>query len=252
MALDMAMVRKGNRDSTRAVNELGETAFANATTYKSILVKHGLPEAWFTQMPIYLELLKEARGTQAEMREESIDATRAEGSVYADAKKLVRRIKTAGELALRDAPIAGVTLDTFKRGTVGKTAAEVADYLAKLRPAVALADEALKQYFEQKSALAELDRTHSALVHASGEQEAKRARAPVETQALYEVQGKIIDLVERLNLVARIAFDGQAELLAIFNKDILLRYRRSRAGAARKSSDAQTDQPAKSEVPSPA
>ncbi|MBU1509712.1 hypothetical protein KKD52_05075, partial [Myxococcota bacterium] len=41
-----------------------------------------------------------------------------------------------------------------------------------------------------------------------------------------ELKGRLLDLIDELNGVARIAFDGQAEKRARFNKDMLLRARR--------------------------
>jgi len=62
-------------------------------------------------------------------------------------------------------------------------------------------------------------------------QEQARKDLPQETLALLELKGRVLDLVEELNGVARIAFEGQAELRAKFNKDLLHpRRRRALAG----------------------
>ena len=44
-----------------------------------------------------------------------------------------------------------------------------------------------------------------------------------------ERKGRILDMIDELNTIARIAFDGEAEIRAKFNKDLLLRSARTRA-----------------------
>ena len=41
-----------------------------------------------------------------------------------------------------------------------------------------------------------------------------------------------MELIEELNAVAKNAFDGNAQVVALFNKDILLRGRKARKAAA--------------------
>ncbi|MBU1241422.1 hypothetical protein KKF84_03820 [Myxococcota bacterium] len=54
-------------------------------------------------------------------------------------------------------------------------------------------------------------------------QETSRLSLPSDTMAVNELKGKILDQVEELNSIAKMAFDGQADLRAKFNKDLLLR-----------------------------
>ena len=58
-------------------------------------------------------------------------------------------------------------------------------------------------------------------------QEKTRANLPAETLALCELKGRVLDLIEEVNGVARIAFEGQAEIRAQFNKVLLYRGRRA-------------------------
>ena len=59
----------------------------------------------------------------------------------------------------------------------------------------------------------------------------KVASLPVETQKIYETKGMAVELIEELNAVAKNCFDGNAQLIALFNKDILLRGRKAKKSA---------------------
>ncbi|MBU1239543.1 hypothetical protein KKF84_06610, partial [Myxococcota bacterium] len=61
------------------------------------------------------------------------------------------------------------------------------------------------------------------LTAADTRQETARAALPEDTAAVHELKGRILDQVEELNSIAKIAFDGAAEIRAKFNKDLLLR-----------------------------
>ena len=50
---------------------------------------------------------------------------------------------------------------------------------------------------------------------------------PEETLDVYQLKGEVLFLIERLNRAGRAAFDGDAGKAALFNKDRLLRARRS-------------------------
>ena len=58
-------------------------------------------------------------------------------------------------------------------------------------------------------------------------QELSRAMLSEETLDLYQLKGEVLVLIERLNRAGRTAFDGDANKAALFNKDLLLRARRS-------------------------
>jgi hypothetical protein len=63
-------------------------------------------------------------------------------------------------------------------------------------------------------------------------QENARAALPEETANIYVLAGEILDAVETVNRIAKIAFDGRAEIMAQFNKDLTLRGGKTRKETA--------------------
>jgi hypothetical protein len=53
---------------------------------------------------------------------------------------------------------------------------------------------------------------------------------PQETLALYENKGRLLNRIEEMNRVARIAFYDQNEIAGQFNKDVLRRRRSAQGG----------------------
>jgi len=87
-------------------------------------------------------------------------------------------------------------------------------------------DEALTKHFNGKKASDALDAVKAALEKADADQETSRAAGPVETQALNEAVGRLLEEIEDLVRAGKSGFDGDATLAAKFNKDIILRARR--------------------------
>ncbi|MBM4345037.1 MAG: hypothetical protein FJ100_16835 [Deltaproteobacteria bacterium] len=84
----------------------------------------------------------------------------------------------------------------------------------------------LAPYFNGLPAAAELERCRKALQGADASQEAALTALTADTRRVYAVKGRIVDLIEECNAVARNAFDGNAAIIGQFNKDLLLRGRR--------------------------
>jgi len=68
-----------------------------------------------------------------------------------------------------------------------------------------------------------------ALQEADRAQENARKALPAKTLERNALKGRVLDLIDELNGIARIAFDDRPELRAKFNKDLLLRDHRARA-----------------------
>lgn len=129
---------------------------------------------------------------------------------------------------LREAGIPELSQDDFTpRGKLQQSTPKILEHLRTIRTSVARLDEPLKEHFRGELASAQLDKVRSALEAADTSQEVSLAGLPTETQKVLETKGRVLELVEDLNRAARNAFDGNATLAALFNKDILLRARRS-------------------------
>ena len=87
------------------------------------------------------------------------------------------------------------------------------------------------RFFERQKASELVKAAWERLRAADAVQEKTRLDLPTETLALLELKGRVLDLIEEINGIARIAFEGQAEIRAKFNKDLLYRGRRARKAA---------------------
>lgn len=146
-----------------------------------------------------------------------------------NAKKFKRRLTNVLPIVLRDSPLPDVTIDNFEAGTtLGRSTPKISNYLAKIRPHVVKLDEHLRPYFGGERASEQLDAVKSALDAADAVQEADIASLPEATQKVYEAKGRVLQDIEDLNRIARNAFEGNADAIALFNKDILPRARQER------------------------
>jgi len=68
----------------------------------------------------------------------------------------------------------------------------------------------------------------AALGGANASQELMLDSLPDDTQEVYEVKGKLLNLIEAQNRAAKRAFDGDALTIGRFNKDLILRATRER------------------------
>jgi hypothetical protein len=225
MGLDQKQVRHGSRDPTSSIIEQAGATVQIALGHREKLLGAGLEPDWYDKTRELIARVSAARGTQIASRDGAKNLTCAERGLCADGRSLIRQIKTAAQLVLRDGPVDGVRLSSFMMGPVGRTTSGVMDYMARLRPQVANLEEPLKRYFKGRSPTALLDHVLDHLREIASTQEARHSSAPLETLALYEAQGALLRQLEQVNLVARIAFDDDPALRALFNKRILMRGR---------------------------
>lgn len=117
-------------------------------------------------------------------------------------------------------------------GPLGRSAAAISHYLGDVRRLVDKHDDKLRPYFEGKCALSLLDAIKDELDEAQMKQEFDYKALPLETLKVYEAKGKVLFLVEKMNRIGKRVFAGQAEKVALFNKDLILRARKKRRSAS--------------------
>ena len=155
-------------------------------------------------------------------------ATAAEAQAIDAAKSFLRRLRNALPRALRESPGSGVTASAFEVGdSLQRSTPKISKHLAAIRPAVVKLDPALTKHFNGQLASVLLDQVKAALDDADTTQEVTRKNAPVQTQALYEHMGRVLEQIEDLNRAGKSAFDGDSTMQGKFNKDILLRGRKT-------------------------
>jgi hypothetical protein len=233
MSLDLRLVEKGRGQPRDALAQEGKVHVALANHHAAELEEHGWSAADTAAFEGQVSALEAAVGSQADAYGEAGSSTAAEGEALGAAKELIRKLRNALPRALRESPDAGVAMAAFLVGEeLGRSTPKISAYLARIRPAVVKLDPPLSKYFKSSKASVQLDQVKQALDDADTAQELARKNAPDHTQALYEVMGRVLEGIEDMNRAGRSAFDGDAVTAAKFNKDLLMRGRKSTKKAA--------------------
>ena len=130
-----------------------------------------------------------------------------------------------------------------KVGVIGSSTPKLVTFLKENRNLVARFDAKLTPYNGGKSPLAQLDQLVLELDEKQGNQNAAQVVLPAATFELRVLKGQLLEMIEDLNRIGRVAFYGRAEIAGKFNKDILLRARRPRGKAGEDSeANVETDE----------
>jgi len=179
------------------------------------------------------QLVKDLQGAM-EDQQTAQSATRgmsaAEVTARAQAKAFTVRLRKVAPIVIRENPDAQITLDQLNPGeTIGDSTPRLIGYLVRLRPYLVPLDSAFARYFKNRESPVEiLDRVHANLAAVDSVQEVAVQDLPAGTRAVYASKGRLLELIEDCNQVGWVAFEEEPEIRALFNKDILLRARKSR------------------------
>jgi hypothetical protein len=224
---------KGEREPTAGLIQQGQYSRGLWAECQNDLAQNGFQPDWGQRMAKLITSLVSATGSQQDTWNLAHDKTRQVAQATQQAKDFISRLVAVVPVALRTTPVPEVCEEQFHGAAkLKRTTPKILGYLAETRPAVARAEAALKPFFQGESPVARLDLVRSALEQADQIQENALASAPDATLALNAQKGELLQLIEDLNRIGRVAFHGQAEIAARFNKDILLRARRSKTGKA--------------------
>lgn len=227
---DLRYVTKGMNETREGLLQQGRVSLGLIAAHHDELHACGWNDEWTTALQRYVDELGTKMSAQADAKGQAKAATKKEALARTAVKSMVRKLKNAVPLALRAAPNSGVTMEAFLIGDkLGQATPKIMAYVEKILPLVEKIDTQLRPYFHGESAYEQLRAVKQELASTDTDQEVKAASLPQETMAVYELKGRLLEAVEDLNRVARIAFDGRAELAGRFNKDILLRSRRTRS-----------------------
>ncbi len=226
-------ISKGKREPTAGLVQQAQYTLGLWDAFKQDLQLHGFAEVRATAMRDLLSQLRSAAGTQTESWTGAQAKTRAEAIAISNAKAFTFTLWNALPMALREASNSGLSeADFAAQGRVRRSTPRILNHLDKIRPHVAKLEPQLKPYFKGESPVSLLDNLRAALASADQSQELARAQAPDSTALLNETKGRLLETIEDLNRVGAIAFFGRADVSARFNKDLLLRARRSKTGTA--------------------
>jgi hypothetical protein len=229
MTTDMRLVTKGRSEPLDGLLQQGRFHVALAKQYAAALIESGWSDEDTNALEKEVSRL-EAMSGSAGPSGVSGAGGEEEPSAIVEAKAFVRRLRNALPRALRETKAEGVTEAVFDAGgKLGREAPRIAGYLEKIRPSVAAIDGELRRHFGGKSAAEMLDQVKSAVERVGPG--TPQGEVPEESRELFAVKGRVLEMIEDLNRAGRIAFEGQAETVGKFNKDMLLRARRSRGSA---------------------
>ncbi len=230
--LDQRLVEKGRQFAVDAVQKQGLYSYANALTYQAPLEERGWPRTLSDDLKAAVDALAAFLAARGVLLDGARDLAQEEGDARSDARVLIRALREALMILLKKGPVEGVSLEQFTNpGNALQSTREILSYLNAIAPKLEAVDAPLGRFFRGQKASELVRAAWERLRMADLNQEQARKDLPQETLALLELKGRVLDLVEELNGVARIAFEGQAELRAKFNKDLLHpRRRRALAG----------------------
>jgi hypothetical protein len=241
--MDLQLAKKGRNEPRAGIVAQGTVHVGLGEQHAAELARAGWPAAQTALLKGQVSRLGDEGAARAEAQDAARSATDREHAAVDEAKRVVRLLRNALPIALRQAPD-NLTARAFASGTLHRTTKRIRQYLSDVRPSVAKLDSALAPFFEgaypgmkPSEVIEEAER---ALGAADQAQEVGLKDLPAKTLALYETKGLVLRLIEDMNRTARIAFDGNAVLVGKFNKDVLLRARKKRAAAA-------SDEPAEAE-----
>lgn len=226
---DARLVKKGRGEPLDGLLQQGRASLALAETHAGALAQSGWPPASTAAMESTLAKLESDTTSVLGERAASRGATTSEYAALNEGKAFVRKLRLALPKVLRGAP-ADVDEKAFRAGEpLARSTPKLSAYLLKIRPAVLTIEQALAPFFGQQSPVAMLDAAKTALDSADSVQETTIAALPIQTAQVYEAKGHLLELIEDMNRSGKIAFNGNAVAMALFNKDILLRARSHKA-----------------------
>lgn len=223
MTMDTRHVARGKSEPLEGLVQQGKAHVALAKQYAEALIESGWSEEDTSALEREVTLLEVMAGKQAS------DVVEADSSAVVEAKAFVRRLRNALPRALRETKASGVSAETFDAGgALGRESSKIASYLEKIRPSVEAIDAELRRHFGGKSAVELLDHARRALSSKGAPEGDGQKELPKETVELLSAKGRVLEMIDDLNRAGRIAFEGQAETVGKFNKDLLLRAHRQR------------------------
>jgi hypothetical protein len=209
-----------------------------AQELKPILLAGGLTEEQFNELMARGAALGAATGKKHKATLESKNATTEEGSGVDEAKDQFYTLRQLFPMIVRQHNVTIPEDALAPAGSLGRSATKISKQMNRTREVVVQLEEYLRPYYHGESPVAVHDRIIAKLSAANGKQENRRRNLPNETRELNVAKGALLEAIEDLNRIGRIAFMGQASVAARFNKDILLAARRKgRKGSGEPTSE---------------
>jgi hypothetical protein len=232
--VDLRLAKRGRREPLGALLEQARYSIGLARQHAAHLSKAGWSRARTDGLEADVVLLEAVTATHAEKRSATRTKAQAEQRAIDDVKRFLRLLRTALPMVLREPGASAVDPAAFHvGGELRRSVARIRSYLEGVQEVVLKLDPQLAPYFGGKRPSVTLAKLRAALEHADDAHDRERsARKPVTWKA-YEARGRVIQAIEDLHRVARIAFDASPAVRATFHKRILEQARRPRVKPAK-------------------
>lgn len=249
--IDLRLAKKGRREPLHGLLEQATVTAGRGRDHAADLARFGWTAAMTTALEADLASLQTGYADRIDTTGAARRAGDAEQTAIDDAKRFLRQLRNALPMVLRHTKVTDLNLEAFHAGgQLLRSTAKILVYLSGLQAVVGKLDADFAPYFEGKRASDALSAALAGLQGANVVQELKLDALPQATLEICETKGRILEAIEDLNRVGKIAYDGDAGTRSSFNKDLLLRARKAAKTAP--ANDAPTDTKTAATSPSPA
>lgn len=226
MPFDERLARKGRKEPLQGLVDQGRASAEVAGRFPNELLNRGWTAEETKQLLDQVAALDTETMRVLEVRSAAHGTTDEEGVAITESKELIGSVRALARQLVRKNPNAGVKLSDLQSGkTLERDADEISAFLGKLIVSAKKLDAAAAKHFEGKNLSELLTAAKSKLDTASAKQVAELGALPDDTKGLYELKGRLLEEIEDLNAIAKVAFRGQATKIGQFNKDVLLKAR---------------------------
>lgn len=227
--IDLELAAKGRRESIIGINE--QLAYCiklyEEEGVGDALARRGITQE-FIQRAVELQaLLGSEDSRRHDARDQSRQALASEKQAFAELKGLKRDVDSSLVDLFKDHKDLPVTLDAFKAGgEIGKSTPKISAYFGRISEPLQKVTKQLAVYNDGRDLAAEAAAAKTRLDQAQSAQEVGLRMLPLGTQKVMALKGEALEFIERFNRAGKRAFEGNARMIALFNKDLILRARK--------------------------
>lgn len=176
--------------------------------------------------------LESERSAAVEARLVNVDNRAEESARLAEGKSLKRQLVKAVSLLQRRGVATDAEFAKLSRSGRIRDGVDLSKYFVDIRPVLLRLEQSLRPYFKGCGVVKLVDDNKEELDKARTVRKIDFNALPLETLKVYEAKAALLSAIEDMNAIGQIAFDGNAAISALFNKDLILAARRRRGAKA--------------------
>jgi hypothetical protein len=225
-------IRKGRDVPLPSLVEQASVSLELARKHADRLAHSGWSATHTGDLAARREALRDAIGARHDHRNTAKAATEYEADARRDAMRFLRHLRNALPLALRKTS-EQVTAASFRvPAPLGRSTPKIVGYLSGISGLVARLDADLAPFFDGARASERLRVVVDALSKKDVTQEILRSGKLEHTDRVHRLAGEVLQDIEDLHRIARIAFDEEPQTRKAFSKYVIARATRPRKKAA--------------------